>query len=217
MNYIKNDHPIAGFRKLLNESQRKLRGVSQKIFLVLTHEFDENILERKYDVMGTTGNVYTVSIKNVPICTCPDYTLRFKRCKHIYFVLKRIMKIQQEYEDIIEYNDNDLIHMFSNIPEITNNIKLHTNLVNKYVSLKTNGIILQKKIEDDDICPICLDTLYDCDEEIVFCKYYCGNNIHKECFDIINDNKTDITCLYCFKPWISNKSTLQPYINLNPI
>lgn len=212
-----NTNVITGFRKTLNKTDRKSRGKSQRIFLVVTHEHDDCILERKYDVMGTTGNIYTVTIKTAPTCTCPDHISRYKRCKHIYFVLTCIMKVQQDQEDIQEYNDNDLNSMFLNIPEITNNLKVNKNLVNKYKSLKKNGNgeVKQKDIDEDDQCPVCLDNLCDCDEELVYCKYYCGNSVHKECFEIINKKKDNITCLYCTKAWSKTAITASQYINLS--
>src|SRR5580700_10634340 len=98
---------------------RKQRGVTQNIFLIETIIGTEQY-ERKYIVMGSTGNIYNVIIKNEPECTCPDYTTRYKRCKHIYFVLMRIMKINNVDEE--EYTNDELVEMFKNIPQITNQL-----------------------------------------------------------------------------------------------
>src|SRR5438105_3268942 len=103
---------------------RKSRGKDQKIFLILTHEYDPKVYERRYEVMGTTGNAYTVTINKSPVCTCPDHTVRHKRCKHIYFVLTRIMKVKPEQEDMSSYTDQDLNDMFANIPQITENLRV---------------------------------------------------------------------------------------------
>ena len=72
--------------------QRKQRGITQKLFLIETlKKKDEK--SREYVIMGSTGNVYNVNITNDPTCTCPDYTNHANRCKHIFFVLVRIMKV----------------------------------------------------------------------------------------------------------------------------
>jgi len=195
---------------------RKDRGKSQKIYLIKTHEEDAKKLERVYEVMGTTKNVYTVTIKTSPTCTCPDHMTRLTRCKHIYFVLTRIMKVKSDEEDIKKYSDDDLKSMFTKIPEITNNLKVSASLLNRYQSLQTNdnGEVTQKKIDEEDQCPICLDDLYECDEEVIFCKYSCGNNIHRDCFEMYyQKKKTDITCLYCTKKW--NEANKLKYVNLD--
>ena len=96
---------------------RKERGQTQKIFLVACHGNTE--YERSYDVMGTTGNVYTVRVKTIPECSCPDYQTRNRRCKHIYFVLLRIMELSNINGDMDQYTNEELLQMFQQIPAIT--------------------------------------------------------------------------------------------------
>ena len=75
--------------------------------LYLVESIPQNSKEEKkriYLIMGSTGNVYSVVITNKPTCTCPDFRQRKKRCKHIYFVLIRIMKVENP---IIKYFTNE--------------------------------------------------------------------------------------------------------------
>lgn len=192
--------------------QRKSRAKEQKIFLVLTHEYDDDILERVYEVMGTTGNVYTVTINNIPSCTCPDYVTRSRRCKHIYFVLTRIMKVHSDKEDIEKYSNDDLRNMFEHIPQITESLKVDVAKLDKYKTLKKNknGEVKMREITEEDVCPICLTEFMDesmdesesiDDSQIVYCKYSCGNCIHKQCFDMYNLKRTDIKCIFCLQSW----------------
>ena len=67
----------------------------------------EDDTERTYVIMGHSGNVYNVTIANRPHCTCPDFYLRRNRCKHIYFVLMRIMNIENPTDKF--YDDDELI------------------------------------------------------------------------------------------------------------
>lgn len=196
---------------------RKERGKTQRIFLILTYDYDVDILERKYEVMGTTGNAYTVTITSKPSCTCPDHTTRYKRCKHIYFVLTRIMKVKKDQEDITEYDDDDLEDMIKNIPKITENLKVNAAKVSKFKALKknNNGEVNRKDIDEDDMCPICLGEIYDCGEDLVYCKYSCGTSIHKECFNMYNskqDNTNGIKCIFCHKSW---NIEANKYINID--
>jgi uncharacterized Zn finger protein len=49
----------------------------------------EGNLWRKYAVLGSTGNVYEVHIKKVPMCSCPDFE-RGNLCKHVLFVMLKV-------------------------------------------------------------------------------------------------------------------------------
>lgn len=40
-------------------------------------------------IVGTTGNVYLVTLKN---CTCQDFKRRQKPCKHMYFLAAQTMR-----------------------------------------------------------------------------------------------------------------------------
>jgi hypothetical protein len=204
INLKKEAKIIKGYENRSIDDIRKARGKEQKIFLILTHEYDADDLERKYEVMGTTGNVYTVSILNTPTCTCPDYVSRNKRCKHIYFVLTRIMKVKSSQEDIEEYSDGDLEDMFENIPQITENLRIDANRLAKFRILKKNGNneVEKRELDDESMCPICLTELCDCDEELIYCRYSCGYSLHKQCFDMYNSKQHgQFKCIFCQKPW----------------
>lgn len=175
---------------------RKQRGIMQKLFLIETLVV-KNELEREYVIMGSTGNVYNVNITNKPTCTCPDYITRQNRCKHIYFVLIRIMKINNP--DKKEYTSDDLKFMFNSIPEITNILCVNKQIKDKYTCSKNN----QVTIKDDDICPICLEDIKN-GEEYEFCKAQCGKCVHKLCFSMWCKINPAI-CLLCKSPWNSQK------------
>jgi hypothetical protein len=189
---------------------RKERGRGRNIFLIQTHEYDQKIKERKYDIMGTTKNVYTVTINKTPSCTCPDYKQRGKRCKHIYFVLTQIMKVCEEREDIKSYTDNELADMFSKIPMITENLRVNAQCLDNYLCKKNkNGEVDRKNITDEDVCPICLGDMIDQDDELTYCKYSCGSSVHSDCFKMFNSQRNDVKCLFCQKKWIE-----ETYVNL---
>lgn len=179
--------------------KRKQRGITQKIFLIETIE-KKNNTSREYVVMGSTGNVYNVNITNNPTCTCPDYSIRYNRCKHIYFILLRVMKVNNPDKE--KYTDSELINMFKNIPEITNILCVNENIKNQYLKNKNNKI----QIKDDDICPICLEDIQN-GEIFEYCRAKCGKCVHKTCFDMWC-KKNPVKCLICRSPWGSK------YINL---
>ncbi len=227
-------------------SSRKYRGKTQRIFLIecivgkasfsnsrekVSKNFfctDINEYSRSYMVCGTTKNVYKVTIKNTPVCTCPDHQMRRRRCKHIYFVLCRIMNVSPDKEDLKKYSNQDLLKMFTNIPPVTNNLIVNNNAQKEYMKHKKDGIFIGKdstnKKDDkikkqrfDDICPICLDDITD-EEDSDFCKYSCGKSVHKICFekwmDVTHSKKK---CIFCQADWGPKKHNVTPskYINLD--
>jgi hypothetical protein len=199
---------------------RKSRGSTQNIFLIETLINDNNNndnyneLKREYVVMGLTGNVYNVIIKKQCTCTCPDFVARRYKCKHIYFILLRVMKVDKNDEDKNSYTDDELLNMFNNINNNINNLMINIEKKLLYDNYKSNSInknneqIVQKNT--DDLCPICLDDLEN-DEELEYCKYSCGKPIHKLCFSMWC-KKNKATCIFCRNSW--DKPNDSVYINL---
>ena len=197
--------------------------------LYLVESIPPNLNEEKkrvYLIMGSTGNVYSVVITNKPTCTCPDFKQRKKRCKHIYFVLIRIMKVENP---IIKYFTNEnLEEMFNNIPLITNNLIVDKSKRDKFYEItnntksNNNNEINSKKdnkvkqrLNDNDICPICLDNINN-GKELDYCKYSCGLTLHKKCFQMWEKRNKGI-CVFCRADWYNkNKKKSKPnlYVNL---
>jgi hypothetical protein len=51
-----------------------------------------------------------------------------------------------------------------------------------------------------DECAICFEDL-DGSEELVYCRYGCGQNLHQDCLNKWANMKNDVTCVYCRSPW----------------
>ena len=190
---------------------RKQRGKTQNLFLIEC-KLSKSMWEKEYSIMGSTGNVYNVIIKKEPECSCPDYQSRGNRCKHIYFTLIRIMKVTPTNEDKPVFTKIDLMSMFTNIPNVTNNLTVDDNYKKKYRNYIKNNFdpstgIVQKSI--DDLCPICLDDLGN-GEKLDYCKYSCGKPIHELCFSMWAKFHPN-NCIYCQKSWNKDENK---YINL---
>lgn len=70
-------------------------------------------------IIGTTGSFYLVSLVGEPTCTCPDHEKHNHHCKHILFVLHKLLELPNVNKKFFSYN------------EINNAIK------NKNISKKT--------------------------------------------------------------------------------
>jgi hypothetical protein len=177
---------------------RKQRGKSQKIFLINQEIKNENT--GNFAVAGTTGNVYDVVINEKPSCSCPDFTTRRNRCKHIYFILIRILKIHIDKEEQKIYSHEELREMFINMGNTCKALLVTDQQRKAYLEAceKKDGKIVLKDTNDN--CLICFDPL-DNGDPLIYCEYSCGRPIHQECIDILNKTQHLKTakCLYCLK------------------
>ena len=188
-------------------SRRIERCYTDNIYLIESLPPEEEYpYERNYLIMGNSGNTYTVTISNEPSCTCPDYTSRGNRCKHIYFVLIRIMNIYDYTEEY--YTDDELAQMFLNIPQVAKDLMYQG-------ERPTEQKEVNQKFEKDDVCPICLDPLEN-GKELDYCKYSCGKTIHKKCFSMWEKSKGGI-CVFCRGKWYSDFPSKPKVVSMHPI
>lgn len=165
------------------------RAFTHRLFLVSTQIYDDKIT---FDLMGSTGNIYILNIKNnIMDCNCPDHSKNKNICKHTFYILCKVFK--KTYTNVLKnkYSQKELETILETTPIGDNyaNIKL----VKKYEKLKDeNNEVKQKEITED--CPICFDKL-DNIFEITYCKYGCGKSFHIDCIDKwLSKNNS---CVYC--------------------
>ncbi|KAI9801385.1 MAG: hypothetical protein M1825_003364 [Sarcosagium campestre] len=175
------------------------RVMSQRMFVIDRGEISsgENP-SATFEMAGTTGNIYTVTISNVPTCTCPDNSRARNQCKHIIYVLVNVLKLREPLQYQLAFLSKELREIFSNAP--------------KPPSASAAGAgekdDLRKPIEGD--CPICILEFQPNTEEIVWCQAGCGNNIHKQCFEqwAASKNGERPKCVYCRTPWQGDEASL---------
>ncbi len=186
------------------------RSLKDKLFLV-DIENTQNLYEKHFSVMGSTGNIYKIKINlENSNCNCPDFLFRQDYCKHIYFVFLKVLNANKKD---LEYNldDSFLLNLFDNLNYITHHLYASDELREVYINeLKKDsvnednnlGIKVQKK---DDSCPICMDELEN-NEAIDYCKYGCGKSLHSECFKMWSSkNKGNKPrCVFCRTDWEFN-------------
>jgi len=76
------------FRKKapLSYLEKLERATSQRMFVIdRTRGGTEDVPEETIDMAGTTGNIYSITISQMPKCTCPD-NQKGNQCKHIVYV-----------------------------------------------------------------------------------------------------------------------------------
>lgn len=166
------------------DHQRINRAKQQNIYIV-----DRQITETDavFNIMGTTGKIYTVSLTGLPSCTCPDYTRNHKRCKHILFMLVRIFNCSDPYQIL-----------FTPL-EIQHYIQQYNSSFTKYLN--------NEPLCQDDTCVICLEPLQN-GTSYVFCSRSCRRCLHSTCFQMLTQYTTNYQrqakCPYCKEVFISS-------------
>lgn len=182
----------------------------QKLYFIEENTISKN--KREYMIMGSTGNVYTVTIAEISTCSCPDYLKRKIRCKHIYFVLARVLKVAPNLIETKKYNASDLTTLFLKL-SLEADLVIPTDKKKKYNYLTNHSVkdVVSRK-EDNDICPICLDDIVNL-KLAYYCKNSCGKNVHIECFDMWTRKKGS-KCVFCNANWFDKDDDKKTYINL---
>lgn len=175
------------------------RALTQRMYVLDRQQSDNSgIPTETVTIAGTTGNVYRVTIGRVPSCDCP-YARKGNQCKHIAYVLSRVLRVRSELEYQLAFIDSELKEIFQNAPP------LPSETVEE--DAKDGN---RKHIEGD--CPICCVEFEPASgEKIVYCKAACGQNVHDECFSRWAATKggIDVPCPFCRTPWQQDEEQLK--------
>ncbi|KAI0424743.1 hypothetical protein F5Y09DRAFT_129956 [Xylaria sp. FL1042] len=160
--------------------------------------------EEEVEITGSTGNIYNVRIAQVPSCTCP-HALKGNQCKHIIYVMSRVLRARADLVYQLALLSTELREIFTNAPPIEPDIDTGSKAQDPK----------RKQIEGD--CPICF-TPFEGPEDTVYCRATCGQNIHKECFEMWAATKRRgardaITCPMCRSPWQGDEEMVKKIKN----
>jgi hypothetical protein len=184
---------------------RVSRALSQRIYLIDSIAPAEGSGEGFYfSIMGNSGTAYDIRIgpKRVS-CSCPDHSANKNLCKHLLFVLIRLLKydhntVFKNYYMPLVYEDLKDDHFAMQDDTLK---KCAFYLENREKLSKKN----KKKLEGAD-CPICLEELKDPStsggEPLLWCKGQCGNFVHQNCFLKWVEKKDGANCVLCRAQWV---------------
>lgn len=190
---------------------RALPGSGHRLFVINRRDKEVCTL---FDVLGATGNCYTVSIGKQPSCTCPD-SQKNNICKHRVFVMLRVLKVdrnnpvlwqkallQQEVEAILK-SSSPIAHDVSADPSVCQELKKRTNLGEN----SSQYDVARDSVKGD--CPICTDDMQQSERSMTFCAN-CKNHVHNECIQFwITARKgqsLDVTCPLCRSKWVDGQN-----------
>ncbi|KAI0362357.1 hypothetical protein OH77DRAFT_1515614 [Trametes cingulata] len=188
----------------------RVHRVERQRFFMIERKREGNELREEFSVLGSTGNVYTVTIDKKPSCTCPD-AMKGNHCKHILFIFLKVLQVTQKsgywYQKALL--TSELEDIFANAPRSPAAIA-HERIRNAYAKATGKAVAPgsekggKKRLpaEDDD-CPICYENMHNVAEKLLtFCEE-CGNGLHKECFQQwAKAAKAGVTCVFCRAAWV---------------
>ncbi|RHY88558.1 hypothetical protein DYB37_005763 [Aphanomyces astaci] len=196
---------LARYRTVASQQtqDRIARAIHQRMFLI--EKQVKSPLHQTFAVLGSTGNIYTVSIEFVPACTCPDF-LKGNLCKHILsvclplksgfcslswsrFVYLKCLRVPATSPHVFQKAllTSELQEIFETASQADPTAVANARVVTHYRAALASGAsadtldlggVQQKSLDAAD-CPICFEALDD-GRPVVWCKEQCGNNIHSE-------------------------------------
>ncbi|KAH8648476.1 hypothetical protein BX600DRAFT_517861 [Xylariales sp. PMI_506] len=162
--------------------------------------------EEIVDLTGSTGNIYQVHISRQPTCSCP-HAKAGNQCKHILYVMARVLRARFELVYQLALLSTELVEIFANAPPIEVGEDAEAPKEDKN----------RKAIEGD--CPICFMPFEGADVT-VYCRATCGQNIHKECFEMWAATKrkspnasSKVTCPMCRSIWQGDEDMVKKITN----
>eukprot|EP00935_MAST-01C_sp_MAST-1C-sp1_P000209 g209.t1 len=202
--------------------QRINRARSQRLYLVQRKEIQENGRyggpSCDFVVLGSTGNVYIVTICKIPSCTCPDHA-KGNLCKHILFVLLKVARLPSSSPHVYQKAllNSELQEIFAFVSERHSNVLANAQVRKEYAKLSGEAVdkiagteeggVKRKPLTDGDDCMICFEEMKE-SEGLTFCMAACGNNFHKECMQKWSaSNRSsgqEVTCPACRQPWVED-------------
>ncbi|KAF9012885.1 hypothetical protein BDZ89DRAFT_963413 [Hymenopellis radicata] len=195
--------------------QRLDRVASQRFFMV-DREREGDELKEVFSVLGSTGNIYKVTIDHLPRCDCPDFQ-KGNHCKHIIFIFTKVLQVPSHsthwYQKALL--TEELEEVFNNAPLAPNALANErvreayaraTGKTPKAASTSQSQKTRKVPGEDDD-CPICYESMHKQPEaKLEWCEE-CGNALHKECFGQWRTTQRNagkkLTCVWCRADWVS--------------
>ncbi|KAJ7852789.1 hypothetical protein B0H14DRAFT_2508875 [Mycena olivaceomarginata] len=186
-------------------------------FFMVDRKRVEGELKEEFKVLGSTGNIYTVTIQQKPSCDCPD-AQKGNHCKHILFIYLKVLQVTQSsghwYQKALL--TTELESIFANAPLAPNAIanprlrEAYARATGKSQAPSTpeasaSSAPKKRMPGEEDDCPICYDGMHNVAEaSLTFCEE-CGNAVHGECFaqwkQTSKNQSKKLTCIYCRAEW----------------
>jgi hypothetical protein len=113
----------------------------------------------------------------------------------------KVLKARNKLAYQLAFLSSELTEIFANAPATPQSSP------SDETALTTDTGGLRKAIEGD--CPVCVME-FESDDDIVWCKAACGNNIHRQCFEQWAKSKPGaVMCVYCRTIWEGDEDSIK--------
>jgi hypothetical protein len=208
------------------------RAYTQRLFLV-QKQLEEDKLEGNFVVLGSTGNIYKVTIGKIVACSCPDFK-RGNLCKHVLFIMIKVVGLSTESPLIFQVAlvESELLQIFDMVKNrrVGGGVLANEQVQQAFASISkgeepTPEGAARKPLEADSDCPICFDSMNAGTQTLTYCRAACGANFHNECIQhwLGQSSRGPSTCPNCRQPWEDDRkraagnSSKEVYTNLGKI
>jgi hypothetical protein len=211
--------------------QRSIKKALEERLCVIqaNHSEDDDAARRRtFAMLGSTGNVYHVTISCDDVsCNCP-HGIRGATCKHLIYVFVRKLKLSRNsplirrktltdaewdrlfaadlaaVENLVDADEKtrrayELLQAGKSTKDIDTELAVAASAAAATAASEPKT---DATLDADSECPICCCEI-EPDEGTVWCRGQCGGNLHTKCFDTwqkhVGAAKT--TCPYCRIPW----------------
>ncbi|GAA6063387.1 hypothetical protein JCM10212_001486 [Sporobolomyces blumeae] len=206
------------------KTQERVERVWSQRFFCVGRERTSPVTET-FSVLGSTGNVYTVSIGHRPSCDCPDGR-KGNQCKHVLFVLLKVLQVPESnnlwYQSALLTSELEAI--FANArPSPRSQLEERVSQMYRVATGKEKatdkdadeqagdeGPVKKRIPQEGDSCPICYeDFTPNAETGLVFCLSLqgCGNALHNVCFTNWERTAKPVTCPLCREKWPTSENS----------
>ncbi|KAI8881741.1 hypothetical protein K501DRAFT_300395 [Backusella circina FSU 941] len=202
---------ILGYRSLTRDKQQRAERAMTQRMLILSRETLDDYCE-EFEVIGTVGSAYNVTIGQRMSCSCIDFTSRSSPCKHILMLLLKVYRLDFTsplYRSLSSTSEQrkDAIMKSTHDPSafVSDAVRQRINQVLYQSSTASRPIAQQHPLDHSD-CAICFDPFIESERTNVEFCWVCGNNVHGQCMarwisTRTGVNETNATCIYCNQTW----------------
>jgi len=175
------------------------RAFSHRLYFLLRQADGDG---EKLDVLGSTGNVYHVELRpSGNSCSCLDFAKGGGVCKHLLFVMLRVLKLPREDHRVYQtgLTSSELQPLFSILRGEgfrASGVQADATVMRGYQ--QANGVEGTRRSLPAD-CPICFEEITD-EKAVDFCRV-CGHNVHIDCQRRWASAGKSDTCPMCRSPW----------------
>lgn len=132
----------------------------------------------EYLIQGSQDNTWVVHLDAMHAeCTCPDHTQRGTVCKHLIFVLNRVLHKPVTGTQTVR----ELLH---DVPAVLPPVSTGECASDVLMRIwRAHPDWQEPRYTVGAECPVCFDVMDATHEYIWWCRRQCGNTVHRECFE----------------------------------